>query len=259
MNCRFTLLLLATLVVTACGGGGSPDASTTAAALAQRIASGEDHVSAAELADRLIKDQRDFELIDIRDEADYAAGHIDGARHIPLARLLIADTLASLPAGRTILIYSNGSAHAAQAALLLQMTGRNARALLGGYNYWQAWLHDPEKAGVAHMDSAERARYEAVSCYLAGDYDAGVGLPANGTEPTGRATQPADPLGLGLGLGSNEIREMELSDTVPGSDEADALGLGLGLGLGGEAAEAIRENDTQPEDANKKLLIKAEC
>ena len=149
---------------------------SVAAALAQRIASGLDHITAAELAERLIKDQRDFELIDIRDMQDFSAGHIEGARHTPLTGLLSADSLESLPAARTVVMYSNGSAHAAQAALLLQLRGRDALALLGGYNYWQAWLHDPEKAGFTEMDLQDNTP----------------------------APAEADPLGLGLGLGLGE-------------------------------------------------------
>ena len=145
MKLPFLTVILATLLFNGCSDTTSPDSSSIAASLAQRIASGEDHITTEELADRLIKDQRDFELVDIRDEQDFSTGHIQGALHIPLARLIAADSLASLPAGRTIVVYSNGSAHAAQAALLLNLTGRRALALLGGYNYWQAYLHDPEK------------------------------------------------------------------------------------------------------------------
>ena len=138
-----TVILLA-LLLNGCGGAPSTDVDSAVTMQAKRIAAGDDHISASELADRLVRDQRDFELVDIRDEADFSAGHIEGARHIPLAGLLAADSLASLPAGRAIVVYSNGSAHAAQAALLLNLTGRDALALRGGYNYWQAYLHDPE-------------------------------------------------------------------------------------------------------------------
>ena len=254
-------VVLTLLLLSGCSDSTPLDTGNTAAALAQRSAAGEDHVTAAELANRLIKDQRDFELIDIRDEQDFTSSHIDGARHIPLARLLSADALASLPAGRTVVVYSNGSAHAAQAALLLQLTGRDALALLGGYNYWQAYLHDPEKAGVAEMDSAERARYQAVSCYFAGEYVADAGLlPAGGAQaPAPAAEQEADPLGLGLGLGTEQVQKMDLQDSTPTAAEADPLGLGLGLGLGEEAGKSVSEPDAPPQGETQRLLINAEC
>ena len=261
MKLPFLSVMLATLLLSGCSETTSPDSSSIAASLAQRIASGEDHVTAAELADRLIKDQRDFELIDIRDEQDFSTGHIQGARHIPLARLLATDSLASLPAGRSIVLYSNGSAHAAQAALLLHLTGREALALLGGYNYWQAYLHDPEKAGVAEMDPAERERYQAVSCYFAGDYVAAAGLLRTGDllAEAPVAEQQADPLGLGLGLGSAQVQEMELQDTTTPPTEADSLGLGLGLGLGSDAAKSATTPAAPPKGETQRLLIRAEC
>ena len=260
MKIPYLTVILVALSVSGCGDAPSTDMGNAAAVLAQRIAAGEDHISAAELADRLIKDRGDFELVDIREEADFSAGHIEGARHIPLAELLADDSLDSLPAGRTIVVYSNGSAHAAQAALLLSLTGRDALALLGGYNYWQAYLHDPEKAGVAEMDPAERARYAAVTCYFAGEYVAGAGLPAAETVPAeapGVAGQEADPLGLGLGLGSEQVQAMDLEDTAPA--EADPLGLGLGLGLGGDAASSASKPVPQPKGETRRLLIRAEC
>ena len=284
-----TVILLA-LLLNGCGGAPSTDVDSAVTMQAKRIAAGEDHISAAELADRLIRDQRDFELVDIREEADFAAGHIESARHIPLAGLLAADSLDSLPAGRTIVVYSNGSAHAAQAALLLNLTGRDALALLGGYNYWQAYLHDPEKAGVAEMDRAERARYQAVACRFAGKYVAEAGLlPEAGGQPAVSAPaagEEADPLGLGLGLGSEQVRDMELQESAQGPAEDDPLGLGLGLGseqvrdmnlqestpgaaepdplglglgLGGDAGKSASEPASRPEGETQRLLIRAEC
>ena len=259
MKIPLLTILLSSLLISGCDNTTRTVNGSVAAALAQRIAAGEDHITVPELADRLIREQRDFELIDIRDEQDFEAGHIENARHIPLASLLSADSLDSLPAGRTVVVYSNGSAHAAQAALLLQLRGREALALLGGYNYWQAYLHDPEKAGVAEMDPSERARYQAVSCYFAGEYVADAGLlpevSAQTPEPVPVAEQEADPLGLGLGLGTEQVREMDLQDTKPAPAEADPLGLGLGLGLGEDTGEPA----AAPQGETQRLLIKAEC
>jgi rhodanese-related sulfurtransferase len=264
MKNLFPGLMLAMLLLYGCSDGTSPD-SSVAAALAQRIAAGQDHITAAELADRLIRDLRDFELVDIRNEQDYASGHIRGARNIPLARLIAADSLESLPAGRTVVVYSNGSAHAAQAALLLHLAGRDALALLGGYNYWQAFLHDPEAAGVAEMDPAARQRYQAVSCYFAGDYVAGSGLPPAGNMQAGdtvpASAQQADPLGLGLdlGLGSEQVRTMELQDSATPVAEDDPPGPGLAPGSGRDGAGQVITPAVPAQDEARKLLIRAEC
>ena len=102
---------------------------------------------------------------------------------------------------------------------MLDLSGRDALALLGGFNYWQDYLHDPQKAGVVEMDPAQRAHYQAVSCYFAGKYIADAGLPSKETAPAGvpksTETEDSDPLGLGLGLGTEQIQAMDLQKTAP--------------------------------------------
>jgi rhodanese-related sulfurtransferase len=53
------------------------------------------------IANKDFKDQRGFELIDIREQEDFSADHIEGARHIPLANLFSDSSLASLSSGHT--------------------------------------------------------------------------------------------------------------------------------------------------------------
>lgn len=246
-----------------CADRSGPDLAGKAAALAKTVAAEGDHVTVPELSDWLIKDQRDFDLVDIRDGSDFASGHIQDARHIPLASLLSEDALAGLPTGRKVVVYSNGTAHAAQAALLLRLVDREAYALLGGFNHWQAYLNDPQAAGVAEMDPRQRAHYQAVACRFAGDYVADAGLAVEIPEAKGQpAAAPAatDALGLGLGLGSEEVQGLGLGGgEAPSTTPADPLGLGLDLGLGGEAAESLKAESPKPAGASKKLLIKAEC
>lgn len=257
-------VFLVTVVLSGCSDSGHGTADSTAAALAKLVAEGNDHVTARELADWLIKDRRDFELVDIRETADFDAGHIERARHIPLAGLFSEASLASLPAARRIVVYSNGSAHAAQAALLLRLTGRDALALLGGFNYWQAYLHDPEKAGVAEMDPAERARYEATACYFTGGYIADTGLPPGGSTAAGSSGEQAadgaaEALGLGLGLGTDQVQSMQQPETAPGAEPSPADALGLGLGLGNEAVRSIGEPEKPQSGTTQRLLIRGEC
>ena len=264
MKTTLITILIAALALVGCSGDTQTELSSTAVSLARMVADGEDHVDASELADWLIKDRRDFELVDIRELEDFSAGHIEGARHIPLATVFADESLASLPAARKIIVYSNGSAHAAQAALLLRLTGRDALALLGGYNYWQAYLNDPVEAGVAEMDPVQRAQYQAVSCYFQGEYVAAAGLvPRHSTQLSSPAQVdhgPADPLGLGLGLGSGEVHAMELPgpSQVPVGGMADELGLGLGLGDDDAKGLGIPEKQKKGM-TRKKLLIKAAC
>lgn len=246
------VLLLAGMLASGCSEPPAFDRKGAADALAKVIANEEDHVSVPELADWLIKDQRDFVLVDIRVGDDFAAGHIEGAINLPLAGLMSQASLERLPAAQKIVVYSNGTGHAAQAALLLRLVERDGYALLGGYNYWQAYLNDPEAAGVAEMDPKERAAYEAVACRFAGDYAAAAGLvPETSTAPSAQAPAP-DPLGLGLGLG---LGTPAVQPSTPAAQPAaDPLGLGLGLGLGSDEVK-----DSQEKPSRGKLLIKAEC
>lgn len=261
-------LVILGVLLAGCGGEPPPDMRGTAAALAKVVADERDHVTAAELADWLIRNRGDFTLVDIRAAQDFAAGHIEQARHVPLAALLSDAALADLPVGRRLVLYSNGTAHAAQAALLLRMVERDAYALLGGFNYWQAYLNDPASAGVAEMDPVQRAQYQAVACHFAGDYVAAAGLLPKGggavasAAPVPEAAPAADPLGLGLGLGlgSEAVREALPAAAPPPAPRADPLGLGLDLGLGGEAAESLKQEQSAPPPGNTgRLLIKAEC
>ena len=127
--------IIAAVLLAGCTEQAQVDMQGRAAALARAIADEADHVTVAELSDWIIKDRRDFELVDIREAADFEQAHIPQARHVPLAALLSEASLAVLPQGRKVVIYSNGTAHAAQAALLLRLIERDAYALLGGFNH----------------------------------------------------------------------------------------------------------------------------
>ena len=256
------ILLAPLLVLSGCSDSPQFDRIGAAVSLARTIAAEQDHVSVEQLSDWIIRDQRDFELVDIREQADFDAGHIEGARHQPLGGLMSDASLDALPAGRKIVVYSNGTAHAAQAALLLRLIDREAYALLGGFNHWQAYLNDPQLAGTAEMDPVRRAEYQAVSCFFEGDYVAKAGLTpkvvAGTSGPAAGSAAPAsagDSLGLGLGLGSEEVRASKPA-TAPA---ADPLGLGLGLGLGNEEIQSIQQAAPPPKPSTGRLLIKAEC
>lgn len=76
-------------------------------------------------------------LIDVRPAEEYAAGHIDGARSIPLAEL--EQRIAELPRDTEVVAYCRGPvcAYAHQAVRTLQLAGRSARRLSDGWPEWQ--------------------------------------------------------------------------------------------------------------------------
>jgi rhodanese-related sulfurtransferase len=89
--------------------------------------------------EELIKRLRrgDVVLVDVRPGEEYAAGHIEGARSIPIDEL--ADRLAELPADREVVAYCRGPfcAYAHQAVRTMQAAGLRARRLHEGWPEWR--------------------------------------------------------------------------------------------------------------------------
>jgi rhodanese-related sulfurtransferase len=88
-----------------------------------------------ELIDRL--GRGDVVLVDVRPSEEYAAGHIDGAKSIPIHEL--EQRLAELPADREIVAYCRGPfcAYAHDAVRRLNAAGRDARRLDIGWPEWR--------------------------------------------------------------------------------------------------------------------------
>jgi rhodanese-related sulfurtransferase len=76
-------------------------------------------------------------LVDVRPGVEFRAGHIDGARSIPIEEL--DRRLAELPADREIVAYCRGPfcAYAHEAVRRLRAAGRSARRLEDGWPEWQ--------------------------------------------------------------------------------------------------------------------------
>jgi rhodanese-related sulfurtransferase len=168
---------LASLLV-ACGDGGEggkPTPVINFEPLAQAISRQEDRVTADELARWLIEDKRDFILVDVRSADDFEKGHIEDARHLPIAQLVSNQSLQTLPKGRKIVLYSNGSEDAAKAEVMLRLAGYEAYLLLGGYNYWNQHILNPDiPPTAADGEAPEIAEQRAISCFFAGGRAAGA-------------------------------------------------------------------------------------
>ncbi len=93
-------------------------------------------------------------LFDLRSPADFARMHIPGARHATI------ETLARepLPRDATVVLYSEGGAHAAQAWVLLRLRGyRRVRFLREGMFEWLTRVLEPRLASDA--TASERADF----------------------------------------------------------------------------------------------------
>lgn len=88
-----------------------------------------------ELVSRLSRG--DAVLVDVRPAEEYAAGHIEGARSIPIDEL--EKRLAELPEDREVIAYCRGPfcAYAHEAVRVLEAEGRRARRLEEGWPEWR--------------------------------------------------------------------------------------------------------------------------
>ncbi|MEX0601992.1 MAG: rhodanese-like domain-containing protein, partial [Bacteroidota bacterium] len=125
-----------------------------------------DHVTVHELADWIIQGRADYRLVDLRSETEFLEYHIPTAEHSPVASL----TEAPLLRNETIVLYSDGGIHSAQAWMLLKARGfRGVYMLQGGLEEWKESILFPTL--VHNAGPEERSAFEKVkeiSAYFGG-------------------------------------------------------------------------------------------
>lgn len=78
----------------------------------------------------------EYTVIDVRGEASYAAGHVQGAVNVP-ARTIDGEVARSLPDGLLVVYcWSPGCNGAHKAAAALSSHGRQVKEMIGGFEYW---------------------------------------------------------------------------------------------------------------------------
>ncbi|MEX0725179.1 MAG: rhodanese-like domain-containing protein [Planctomycetaceae bacterium] len=93
-------------------------------------------VTAQALAD-LRNENPSTVVVDVRNEKEWNAGHIEGSVNIPLTHL--RERLDELPADQTVVVHCEGGYRSAIAGSLLSQAGRtNVLDLVGGFKAWQA-------------------------------------------------------------------------------------------------------------------------
>ena len=146
----------------AIAGRPSPNAPAAidVAAIAREIDARTDHVSAVELAEWIRDHKPGLRVLDVRSDSEFAAYHIPSAEHAPMSALA-----AMRPrAGETVVLYSEGGAHAGQAWVLLRALGfRDVHFLAGGL---LDWLDDVMRPALGTGPDA--ARVAALSRYFGG-------------------------------------------------------------------------------------------
>jgi rhodanese-related sulfurtransferase len=117
-------------------------AGVDVAALAHTVAAEEDHVTALELAQWIHDRQPGLRIIDLRTPAEFAEYHLPRAERIALEQLL---TTPFRP-DETIVLISDGGAHAAQGWVFLRALGhRHVYFLRGGLGEWVDQVMNPAK------------------------------------------------------------------------------------------------------------------
>ena len=131
------------------------DASAARLAEVERAAcdylgEGVEAIGREELVARLRSGQ--IVLIDVRPAEEFAAGHIDGARSVPIDEL--EHRLSELPEDREVVAYCRGPfcAYAHEAVRALQAHGHTARRLEDGWPEWRRQTHRSRST-----DNGERA------------------------------------------------------------------------------------------------------
>ncbi|MFD5408760.1 rhodanese-like domain-containing protein [Streptomyces nojiriensis] len=75
-------------------------------------------------------------LLDVREQAEWNAGHVPGAVHAPLSRLLTGAALPATARNRPLVVICRSGQRSRQAAELLTGRGGDAVDVKGGMNAW---------------------------------------------------------------------------------------------------------------------------
>lgn len=133
--------------------------------LARAVAREEDHVTALELA-QWVKDRRPgLRVLDVRSREEYER------YHLPTAERLALDSLSTVPFhdDDTLVLYSEGGAHAAQAWVFLRALGyRNVYFLRGGLYEWLEQVMNPTLADTTAAARDAFSRAATLSRYFGG-------------------------------------------------------------------------------------------
>lgn len=93
------------------------------------------------------KQRSDLHLLDVREQDEWDAGHIEGAQHIPLGEL--GARLAEVPREQVVVAVCRSGSRSDRAAKGLRLSGFKAENLDGGVTAWtRAGLSLVAKGGV---------------------------------------------------------------------------------------------------------------
>ena len=149
---------------------GSPrlqaNARVDVAGLASTVEREDDHITALELAEWIRAKRPKLRVVDIRDSSAFETYHIPRAERIDLSELVST----RFKKDETIVLYSDGGAHAAQGWVFLRALGHERVYFLRGGLY--EWLDDVMNPTIASTSSdssrADFAKVAEISRYFGG-------------------------------------------------------------------------------------------
>ena len=159
-------VLTAAVALVAVSGSPAPAGAGSEAGLLADVEAGADHVEPEELADRLMAGDDRLLAVDIRTPGEFAAFHIRGAVNVAMV-----DLPATLAAnrGKTVVLYSNGMTHPAQARDSLARQGyANAFILTDGLGGFMRRCLKPASLRGELLTDAQVARIRAWRAFFLG-------------------------------------------------------------------------------------------
>mgnify|MGYP001218963567 CR=1 FL=1 len=113
----------------------------------------------------LNESENNIVFADIRSDADFSAGHIDKAVHLPASRIMNEDCLELIEKyrreGKTLVLYGNNQSEANGPYVLLRQVGfDNLRVLLGGYPYLKALAEKKQWNDTVPLFIEEEPRFD---------------------------------------------------------------------------------------------------
>ena len=113
-------------------------------------------ISVDEMANALINNDPEYQLIDVRPEVDYKAYNLPGSLNIPFDSLFSATWAPYIDQiARKNVFYSNGTTLASQAWMLTRQKGyKNNYILRGGLNNWYATIIEPKEPASTEGEEA---------------------------------------------------------------------------------------------------------
>lgn len=88
--------------------------------------------------EQLYREKDSVQILDVREPYEWEAGHIEGALHVPLARVMAGEGTEALDPGQPVFVICRMGNRSELAATMLRARGYDARNVTPGMEGWAA-------------------------------------------------------------------------------------------------------------------------